>query len=684
VSTYDQNAVKERIREAVDIVELVGQYIPLRRAGKNYVGRCPWHDDTRPSLQVNPERQTFKCWVCDIGGDVFAFIMKHENVDFREALEILSDKTGIPLPKYQREAADGRQQTAADGEITRKELLRAADWVAKVYHETLMHSDEAEVARNYLAERNVSMESIKKFRIGYAPVDRNWLANKAGNKPERLKILEIIGNFRRRETADGRQQTVADAGGAEASLLPSAVRRLPSPIDFFRGRLVFPIGDEQGRTVAFGGRLIPDSPLAHDDWHKGRKYLNSPETTLFSKHKVLYGLDTAKQRIKETRRALIMEGYTDCIAAHQFGFGEAVAVLGTALGPAHIRLLTRMGAEKIILMLDGDVAGQRTAERNDVLTDFIAQGADMAVLTLPEGMDPCDFLEQENGAEKLDELLRTKAVDALEHVFRAKTRGIDLKKDDANSIKALNAILEIIAHASVKGTSPGDPIRLRIEKALQGLSVRFRMSEDEIRSRLKVLQQKTKREPATVSPGDYDAPPEDTIQRWSKENLPGLLERDMLELWILDPTAIYEFWEQVLPEQFRSPITLSIYQQCCDLIDHQEKLATFDNLMTAFDDPQMKNFLIELEASGRKKFFGEEDTDEIAPAFRVELTERWKEPELKALKAKLIAEIIVAFNQREADREHRDKLNLLRSGELSDEEQMQQLLELQQKLCRGQ
>jgi len=699
VSTYDQNAVKERIREAVDIVELVGHYIPLRRSGRNYAGRCPWHEDTRPSLQVNPERQTFKCWVCDIGGDVFAFTMKIENVDFREALEILSDKTGIPLPKYQRETADGGRQTATDGEITRKELFRAADWVARIYHEELLQSDEAEVVRNYLAERNVSMEAIKKFRIGYAPIDRNWLASKVGNKPERLKILEIIGNFRQKQTADGRQQTAADAGasGAEASLLPSAISRLPSPYDFFRGRLVFPIRDEQGRTVAFGGRVIPGSPLANDDWHKDRKYLNSPETTLFSKHKVLYGLDTAKQRIKETRRALIMEGYTDCIAAHQFGFGEAVAVLGTALGPAHIRLLNRMGAEKIILMLDGDKAGQAKAESNQVLTDFIAQGADMAVLTLPEGLDPCDFLEQK-GAEELDEWLRTKAVDALEHVFRVKTRGVDIKNDIIGSSKALDAILEIIGHAPIKGTSPDDPIRLRIEKTLQNLAIRFSMPEDLIRSRLKEKQRKAEktadsRRQTADSSRDAPAPLASAavgglpsaVSPLLPSPLPDLLERNMLELWLLDPTAIYEFWERVLPEQLRSPITRSIYQQCCELIDHQDKPATFDNLMTAFDDPQMKNYLIELETSGRKKFFADDDDDDnkIDPAFQVGLSERWNEPEFKALKARLVAEITSEFDRREADREHRDKLNLLRSGELSEEEQMQQLLELQQRLGGG-
>jgi len=647
--SYDQIAVKERIRDAVDIVELVGHYIPLRRSGRNYVGRCPWHDDTRPSLQVNPERQTFKCWVCDIGGDVFAFIMKIENVDFREALQILSDKTGIAMPKYQRESADGTQQTATsatEGEISRKQLFHAADWVAKIYHEALLHSDEATVARKYLEDRKVSADAIRKFRIGYAPIDRNWLADKVKNQPDKLKILEIVGNFRQANTAD-----------------------------FFRGRLVFPIRDEQGRTVAFGGRLIPNSPLSEDPWHKDRKYLNSPETQLFSKHKVLYGLDTAKQRIKETRRALIMEGYTDCITAHHFGFGEAVAVLGTALGPAHIRLLDRMGAEKIILMLDGDKAGQAKAESNQVLTDFIAQGVDMAVLTLPEGLDPCDFLEQ-HGAEALDVLLQTETVDALEHVFRAKTRSIDLKNDIIRSSKALDAILHIIAHAPLQGTSPDDPIRTRIEKTVQNLSVRFTMPEEHIRRRLKEKQQKTQREPATPPPDEYD---EQLPERWNKEELPDTLEREMLELWVLDPTAIYAFWEQVLPNQFRSPITRTIYEQCCELIDHCDKPATFENLMTVFDDPRMKNFLIELDESGRQKFFPDDD-NEIEAALREELTERWKEPEFIERKEKLIEEIITEFDRREKEREHRDGINKLKGDELTEEEKTRQLLELQQKL----
>ena len=650
--SYDHNSAKERVRDAADIVELVGRYIPLQRQGRIYVGRCPWHDDTRPSLQVNPQRQTFKCWVCGIGGDVFAFVMKIENVEFREALEILADKAGISLPKFQR---SGETTGNGEGEITRQQLFQAADWVAKIYHTALLQSEEAESVREYLERRKVSGEAINKFKIGYAPLDRNWLLGKTKNSIGLIKALESIGNFRQEKKND-----------------------------FFRGRLIFPIRDEQGRTVAFGGRLVPGTPLSDDAWHKDRKYLNSPDSPLFPKHKILYGLDIAKQRIKTVRRALIMEGYTDCITAHEFGFGEAVAVLGTALSPEHIRLLTRMGAEKIILMLDGDKAGRGKAESDKVLTDFIAQGADMAVLTLPDGLDPCDFLEQ-HGAEALDLLLQTETVDALDHVIQAKTRNINLDSVIA-STNALDAILQVIAHAPLKGTSPNDPIRLRIESTLQHLSQRFNQTED-------VIQHRFKEKRAAVSKRQMvtnDAPREFNVAEqpdhpsmeegnfaeyssviWSKDQLPEQLEREMLELWLMDPTAVYAFWEHIFPEQLRSPVTLSIYNQCSELIEQQGKPATFDNLMTAFDDPQMKNYLIELEVAGREKFFPE----------RVEeLSELREEAAFKALKERLTAEIIAAFARREAERKRQEKRNQLRGDGLSDEEKMRQLLELQQKL----
>jgi DNA primase len=682
VSISSDDQVKERIREAIDIVDLVSQYIPLRRSGRNFVGRCPWHDDSRPSLQVNPVRQTFKCWVCDIGGDVFSFVMKIENVGFKEALEILADKTGITLPKKQKAEnskwkTENREQAAEDGEnvtaesptieITRKQLFQAAEWLANSYHEALLHLDEAEIARKYLTERGIDNNAVKKFRIGYAPMEFEWLVNKVKRKHERLQILEIIGNLKKKSE------------------------------DFFRGRLIFPIRDENGRTVAFGGRLIPNSPLSRDSWHKDRKYLNSSETTLFSKHKVLYGLDLARHKIKETRRALIMEGYTDCIAAHQFGFSDAVAVLGTALGPAHIRLLSRLAADKIILMLDGDKAGQTKAESDQVLKDFIAEGADMSVLILPEGLDPCEFLEQ-YGAEALELLLKTETVDALEHIFRSKTRGIDLKNDIIGSSKALDAILEIIAFAPIKGTAPDNPIRFRIEKTIQNLSVRFLISVDEIRRRLKEKQYKAEAEikrnisqEENVAENNESTENTDNINElWNDKNLlPDTLERDMLELWIADPTAIYEFWETVPMERCRSPVTRIIYEKCNKLIE-QNKPATFSRLIVAFDDPQMKNFLVELDESGREKFFNDNDLEQHVYHDELEelgksLREEIEEPQLdKELRTKLIQEIIDGFNRRDSERTKITDISTLRGDSLTEMEKANKLLQIQKKLQKQQ
>jgi DNA primase len=631
------DTVKERIRDAVDIVDLIGQYIPLRRQGSMYVGMCPWHDDSRPSLQVNPQRQSFKCWVCDIGGDIFSFVMKAENADFTEALEILSEKTGIALPRKRRENADPKND-APD----KKTLLKAADYVAGLYHRALLTMPEAETARQYLSSRKIDEEAVKKFRIGYAPLEANFLQSNclqshSGSSTKRQQVLELIGNLK-----NGR--------------------------DFFGGRLIFPIRNDRGHTVAFGGRLIPNSPLSRDDWHKDRKYLNTSETPIFSKHKILYGLDTAKQRMKETRRALIVEGYTDCITAHQFGFTDAAAVLGTALGREHIKLLSRMGAEKMILMLDGDKAGQAKAENDNVLTDFISQGADMSVLILPENLDPCEFLET-YGAEALESLLQTQAVNALEHLFRIKTRGIDIKTDIIASSKALNSILGIIAHSPAQKT-PNDPAAFRIEKTLQTLSVRFGMPLDEIKKRLNTLKaeaEKAEHRTHGVEREKDSFVPNVPVQNAFDSNilplepLPDFLEREMLELFLAEPTAVYQFWEGVPPERCRSPVTKIIYAKCNELVE-LGKPATVQNLLTAFDDSAMKNLLLTFADKGEEKFRNK-NKETLDAAVR---------------------EITAAFDRRDSQHSQLQELNRIKDNTLSETEKTNQLLRIQQELQKKQ
>ena len=663
--------IKERIREAIDIVELVSRYIPLRRSGQNYVGRCPWHDDSRPSLQVNANRQSFKCWVCDIGGDVFAFVMKVENVGFREALEILADQAGIQLPKHQRsDQAIQRQYQKIGGHaghndvppphgptvassrpqepLTKKTLYTALDWVSQRYHDYLLAGNEAGLARTYLRDRGINDESIRKFRIGYAPLQQNWLLEQINRDPHRVKIMELVGVLARRDDEDDAQSSWSS-----------------QPYDRFRGRLLFPIRDTQDRTIAFGGRLLPGSAL-----QSRAKYVNSPETHLFSKHKQLYGLDLARLTMRNTKRALIMEGYTDVIMAHQFGFGDAVAVLGTALGAEHIRILKRF-VDKMVLVLDGDEAGQKRA--NEVLELFVAQGADIETLTLPGGADPCDFLLT-HGSEAFDHELQHNTVDALEHAFLSATQGVDLDKDIIAANQALDKVLGIIALAPAIA-NPTDPRRLRLEKTIQRLAERFGLPEQEIRKRLRELWNSKKETSGTEAGMERSGMtefinPEARIlesEAWLPEIpwdmtgvLPDALEEELIKAWLIDPDSFEVFSTKIPVEWLLSPITRLVHQVCCEFSD-QGLAPTFDRLMTRFDDAKMKTLLVTWDESANEK---------------QRKREQYCDPQ--SVNNQLIVEIVGGFERRNEHRMRPKYIGRLKAENLSDEDKLQLLLEIQQ------
>lgn len=550
---------KEQVRQAIDIVDLVGKYVQLRRQGRIYVGLCPWHDDTRPSLQVNPERQSFKCWVCDIGGDVFSFVMKMEGVEFREALAMLADQAGIELKPYRRrEGESGGPGDAGEtpGRVEKRTLYQAMAWAEEKYHECLLNWPEGEPARRYLQQRGITDDSIRKFHLGFSPNRGDWILRLAQDAKADTKVLETIGILTR----------PADGG---------------SPYDRFRGRLLFSIRDPQDRPVGLGGRVLPDSGLTSP-----AKYINSPETPLFSKSNLLYGLDVAREAIRKSRRALVMEGYTDCVIAHQYGFQDSVAVLGTALGDRHVQTLRRF-ADRIVLVLDADEAGQRRA--NEVLELFVAQQVDLQIVTLPEGMDPADFLG-EYGAEAFDDLLATRAVDALEHAFRAKTQGVDLDNDVHAASQALEQLISIIARAPRLRADTTTADRLREEKLLERLAFKFRVPEQDVRNRLTALRRRTARQ---VPAG---RPQEPATQQTPTAAPAGKIdpsEWELLEILIRHPECLDVARAEVAPSQLRCQPCREIYEACCRLSDSGTE-PTFDRLMLELDDPGIKNFLVEL------------------------------------------------------------------------------------------
>lgn len=345
----------EQIRSASDIVDVVGAVVPLRRAGANFVGLCPFHREKTPSFNVNPHRQIFHCFGCHKGGDVFTFVREYENLGFMEAVKRLADRAGIVLELDQ---TPGQREARHLKEV----LLQMHEQIAQRWQGALQNEAGGQIARDYLARRGVSADAIRSFRLGYAPEAWDDTVNWARSKGFELSIVEQGGLILRKEGTD-------------------------RYYDRFRGRLMFPICDEQGRVIAFSGRV-----LAGDE--KTAKYVNSPETPIFRKGRVFYGLDKAKRPILDAGFAIICEGQLDLIACHSAGVTNVVAPQGTAFTPDHARLLQRY-VNEVVLCFDSDSAGQKAAVR--VFDSLLAAGVAVRVATIPAPHDPDSFIKEFGG-----------------------------------------------------------------------------------------------------------------------------------------------------------------------------------------------------------------------------------------------------------------------------------------------
>jgi DNA primase len=365
MASYSQTILDD-IRAAVNVVELVGRFVNLRKAGQNYKGLCPFHGEKTPSFMVNPRKGIFHCFGCGVGGDVFGFLMRQDRLSFPEAVRVLGRQAGVALPD---------DRGSREGESGREELYRVMELAASFYSERLWTAG-GERARAYLDQRGIAVEVARGFGLGWAPEGWETL-------PDALR----------------------PAGVTDEALLAAGLRiardNKPGAYDRFRGRLLFPIRDLQGRVIAFGGRGFGDEQP---------KYLNSPETPLYTKGNVLYAADLARETIREKNRALIVEGYVDCLMAHQHGFTETVAALGTAFTAAQLGVLRRY-CDEVVTFFDADAAGQKAAERAEELLEptggglawgvnrsgaFDATGAlRVKVALLPAGHDPDTFLRAE-------------------------------------------------------------------------------------------------------------------------------------------------------------------------------------------------------------------------------------------------------------------------------------------------
>jgi DNA primase len=372
----------ERIAAANDIVELIDSYFPLKRTGSTYKALCPFHQEKSPSFTVNPQRQIFKCFGCGAGGSVFKFVEQYESLSFPEAVKKLAERAGVTIVEEQLSADEDRQFQM------RRRLLSLHQEAAEWFHRNLLKTAEAQVARDYLNSRGVSGEVAKAWKLGYAPDSWDALGNWALEQHYSVEELIASGLVKTKE-GDGELRTAnIEQSASNAEKNPQSTIQNPKFYDRFRDRVMFPISNDLGGVIAFSGRVLkPEAQKA--------KYVNSPETSLFTKGKVLFGLHKSKRALIDAGRAIVCEGQLDLITAFEAGIQNVIAPQGTAFTPAQARILSRFAPE-VILCFDSDRAGEKATERS--LAALLEANLTVRVAEMPAGHDP-DSLIRTKGAE---------------------------------------------------------------------------------------------------------------------------------------------------------------------------------------------------------------------------------------------------------------------------------------------
>jgi DNA primase len=536
------DALIRQVKEANDIVQVVGNYVALRPAGATFKGLCPFHEDHRPSFDVDPRRQRYKCWSCNKYGDVISFVQEHERITFPEALELLARRVGIPLEnKGASPQAQGRAL-----------MLEAIRWAAEQFQRCLLDDDLGEQARNYLGERRLLGETVRRFGLGYAPLAGDWLVRRARADGVDLGRLEEVGLIAQRQEGNGYY-------------------------DRFRDRVMFPIRDALGRTVGFGGRILPTSPSLP----RAPKYYNSAETPLFSKSEQLYGLDLAKAAAAKAGYLAVVEGYTDVLMAHQVNVSQVVATMGTALNARHVHKL-RTFAPRVVLVFDADQGGDSGVDR--ALEIFASQEVDLAIATLPDGMDPCDLMVA-RGAEPFREALET-AADALEFKLQRVTAGGAADGVEGRR-RAADAVLGVIALApELSGQSGAMKRELMVTRIAQRLGLRettVRLRLDELRLRRQRADESRRRTEGGDEVREARALPH---------------EKQLLEVLLADPALVPAARDEVKAGEIDH---LGLRQLLAGLyaLHAEGEPPTLDLLRARLDDSRLAEAALKLQDVGR-------------------------------------------------------------------------------------
>lgn len=586
------NDFKELVRSRTDLVALVQESIALTPVRGEFKGLCPFHDDHTPSMVVYPDRQTFRCWACSTGGDCFTWVMEFDKVEFREALETLAKRAGLEMPTFA-----GRRQESA---VAKADVLDVLAWAENEFHRCLLDSQIAAPAREYLKERGFNDETIAKFKLGFGPNDGQWLMARGRNKFS----IESMETARLIKKSDDGAGTYTFFG--------------------LRNRVLFPIRNDKGRCVSFGGRVLPQFAEPGVG-----KYINGLDSEVYSKSNLLFGFDAAREGIRKTQTAVIVEGYTDVLIPHQFGVTNVVGVCGTALTQAHIDRLKRF-ASRIVLMFDGDEAGRNATDK--ALANFLSENIDLRVLVLPDSQDPDEFLF----ANSVDEFRRQieSAAEAWDFKLQSEIHRHGLESIDARH-RVLTSMLELLALVpKLRGSAKEDVI-------LNRLASRTLLSEQIVRQR---LAEARSARPNGMLPNHNIAAaaspqrgPETTARKMGATasqlghkslrvdgvvanqglcfqdrslSRGDLMECELLEIIFTDPSTLDVIRREIGDEDFHNEQTRAVLQVCFDLLDHDET-PTFDRINAVIEDVALKRLIVWIDEQARKKEIANKLSDNL-------------------------------------------------------------------------
>jgi len=518
---FDDSKIEE-IKSRVDIVELVSEYLTLKKAGRNYLGLCPFHQEKTPSFTVNREKQIFYCFGCGEGGNAISFLMKMANKSFPEALRQLADKTGVILPSRTLSQQDRQRETL------REELLRLNTRAAQFYARHLGASSGRK-AREYLAKRSVADETVRVFRLGYAPEAWRALVDDLDGAGLSLKSAEQAGLV---------------IAGKEGGYY-----------DRFRGRLIFPIEDVSGDVVAFGGRILDQGEP---------KYLNSPESPVYTKGRNLYGLNKAREAIREQGLCLIVEGYFDVISLWNAGVHHAVATLGTALTREHLELLRRY-TQEVVALFDPDEAGKKALERS--LELFLAANIRARALILPDGLDPDDYIKA-RGKDAFDQLVSGAPAISDYYIDHVLGDGTTFE-ENRDLVKTAMAFVSKIGNEIEKN--------LFLKRISEKLGLDQGLLKRELHRR---------KEADSVSAGRVQAKP-------ARQTLPNPLEISLIRLLLEYPEQSLRMEREGIPEYFLDPRLKAL---CAEMIRAYALLGYLDInvILSSEEDKALREVIYKL------------------------------------------------------------------------------------------